>query len=82
MNCRELSEFLSDYVSGELATGVAAEFEGHLGRCPDCLVFVEQYRTTVRLSADAYSDPPPRIPEDLVEAILTALQKSTRVDPA
>ena len=82
MNCRELSDFLSDYVAGDLPLAVSAEFEGHLGRCPDCCVFVAQYRSTIHLCAAAYSDPPPRLPEDLVKAILAALEKSGRIDPA
>ena len=77
MNCRELSEFLSDYMAGELPSEVSAEFEGHLTRCPECHLFLEQYRTTIRLSAAAYGDAPPKLPEDLVQAILAALQKST-----
>jgi anti-sigma factor RsiW len=77
MNCRELSDFLSDYVSGELPAEVSTEFEGHLTRCPECHLFLEQYKTTIHLSVAAYGDPPPGLPEDLVRAILAALQKAT-----
>jgi anti-sigma factor RsiW len=77
MNCRELSEFLSDYVSGELPTTVSTDFEGHLNGCPECHIFLEQYRATIHVSTAAFNDPPPKMPEDLVRAILAALQKST-----
>jgi anti-sigma factor RsiW len=77
MNCRELSDFLADYVAGDLPTAVTTEFEGHLGACPECHLFLEQYKTTIHLSVGAYGDAPPKLPEDLVRAILAALQKST-----
>jgi anti-sigma factor RsiW len=78
MNCRELTDFLSDYVAGDLPTTVSADFEGHLGRCPECHLFLDQYRTTIRLSASAYAEPVPHpLPDDLVRAIMAALGKST-----
>jgi anti-sigma factor RsiW len=77
MNCRELSDFLCDYVSGELPTEVSAEFDVHLGRCPDCHRFVEQYRVTIHLCCEAYENTvPPSLPEDLVKAILNSLSKA------
>ena len=81
MTCRELSEFLADYVAGELPTAVSAEFNGHLGRCPECHLFVEQYRVTVHLCCEAYEDTvPPALPEDLVHAILVSLAKTANAD--
>ena len=78
MNCRELTDFLSDYVAGDLPTEVSTEFEGHLHACPECHLFLEQYKTTIHLSVAAYRDAAPaKLPEDLVRAILAALQKST-----
>jgi anti-sigma factor RsiW len=77
MNCRQLTEFLSDYVAGELPNAVSVEFEGHLTACPECHLFLEQYRATIILSAAAFNDAPPQLPEDLVRAILAALQKSS-----
>ena len=81
MTCRELAEFLSDYVGGELPTEVSAEFDGHLSRCPDCHLFVEQYRVTVHLCCEAYENTvPPALPEDLVHAILNSLAKTAKTD--
>lgn len=77
MNCRELSEFLADYISGELPPAVSADFERHLGRCGECHVFLEQYRATITMCAEAYREAPPRLPEDLVRAILAAMQKAS-----
>ena len=77
MTCRELSDFLSDYVAGELPVEVSAEFNGHLTRCPECHLFVQQYRVTIHLCCDASDDTiPPSLPEDLVHAILASLAKT------
>jgi len=77
MTCRELSDFLADYVAGELPVEVSGEFNGHLTRCPECHLFVEQYRVTIHLCCEAYDDPvPSSLPEDLVHAILTSLAKT------
>jgi hypothetical protein len=81
MTCRELAEFLADYVSGDLPGEVSREFDGHLKRCPDCHLFVEQYRVTVHLCCEAYSDAPRRpLPEDLVHAILASLAKAAKTE--
>lgn len=81
MTCRELSEFLADYVAGELPVAVSAEFNGHLRGCHECHVFVEQYRATVHLCCEAYEDTvPPSLPEDLVRAILASLAKTSSVE--
>jgi anti-sigma factor RsiW len=77
MTCRELSDFLADYVAGELPGEVSTEFTGHLARCPECHLFVQQYRVTIHLCCEAYDDTiPPSLPEDLVHAILASLAKT------
>ncbi len=77
MTCRELSDFLADYVAGELPGEVSAAFNGHLARCPECHLFVEQYRVTIHVCSEAYDDTiPPSLPEDLVHAILASLAKT------
>jgi anti-sigma factor RsiW len=74
MTCRELSEFLADYVAGELPEQVRGEFAAHLSRCPDCHAFVAQYRATIQMSSAAFDDVAPEgLPEDLVRAILASL---------
>lgn len=74
MTCRELSEFLADYVAGDLAAEVSADFAGHLGQCPDCHQFVEQYRATILLCGAAFTESSPPLPEDLVRAILASVK--------
>ena len=73
MNCREMTEFLLDYESGELPSDVRAHFEEHLRRCPECVCYMRSYQATVRAchEAAAPADLPP-LPDGLVRAILAA----------
>ena len=79
MTCRELTDFLYDYLDGNLAPAERARFEAHLGECPDCVTYLRSYRETVRLGKavcqadhDAIDD---EVPEELVEAILAARKR-------
>ena len=75
MTCRELAEFLIDYLSGELPSDVRAQFEYHLGECPDCVAYLDSYRRTIQLSKQSLVDPGeavPAMPDDLVRAILAS----------
>jgi anti-sigma factor RsiW len=71
-----MTEFLEDYVAGELPVEVLETFEGHIARCGDCHVFLSQYRTTIRAEVVAFNEPAPPLPEALVNAIMAALQKT------
>ena len=73
MTCRELIEFLHDYLSGELPEAERVEFERHLGLCVACRNYLQTYEQTIRLGKAACAGPhPPPMPEELVAAILAA----------
>jgi anti-sigma factor RsiW len=74
LTCRELADFLGDYVSGELSPEVRMVFEEHLAECPDCVTYLRTYEDAIRLARNAVgSDPvPPTVPAELVQAILAA----------
>ena len=84
MTCREFVEFLSDYLEGELPDDQAVVFEEHMRLCPPCIEFLESFQTTVRLGIDvcrcSESEPPPDVPERLVQAILEARRSSAKED--
>jgi len=74
LTCRELTEFVADYLAGELAPKRRALFEEHLGECPECYAYLRSYAGTMRLAKNAYHDEPApaEVPERLVRAILAA----------
>ena len=79
MTCRDLVEFLMDYLSGELPTGQRTAFDEHLGACPECVAYLKIYQETVQLGKDVFKHPdeqvPDEVPDELVQAILAARRK-------
>ena len=73
MTCREITEFVADYLDGSIAPLVRRQFEAHLEVCPDCVNYLRQYRDTVRLTASAGDmEVVWGMPEELVRAIVLA----------
>ena len=78
MTCRELVEFLADYLAGELAPEVRHVFETHLADCPECATYLRGYADAIRLaraSAETDDAVPAEVPERLVQAILAARRR-------
>ena len=82
MICREAVEFLMEYLSGELQHDQRLAFESHLEACPECVVYLQSYKETVKLGKAAFNHPDERVPDDvpeeLVHAILAARRKRQR----
>jgi anti-sigma factor RsiW len=76
VTCREFSDFILDYLSGELGDDVKARFERHLSRCPHCPEYLHQYEDAIRAGRTAFgaleADVPKEVPEELIAAILAA----------
>jgi anti-sigma factor RsiW len=76
MTCRELADFLMDYLNEDLTAEVRAAFDRHLALCPNCVAYVKTYRTTIELGrrafADDEADAGTEVPDELVRAILAA----------
>jgi anti-sigma factor RsiW len=82
ITCKELVDFLGEYVEGALSAAQLAEFHRHLAVCPSCIHYVESYKTTRLLGKAAFCDAsrpdepaPADVPEDLIRAILAARKK-------
>jgi anti-sigma factor RsiW len=56
--CRDAVEMVNDYLEGTLPSRDRRRLEIHLADCPHCTAFLEQIRTTVRLTERL-------VPEDL-----------------
>ncbi|HJR59431.1 MAG TPA: zf-HC2 domain-containing protein [Vicinamibacterales bacterium] len=74
MTCRELADFIADYLSGALPIDVQARFEHHLTLCPDCVNYLAAYQATVELNRRAFAaaEAAADAPEDLIKAILAS----------
>jgi anti-sigma factor RsiW len=48
-HCLKILERLSAYLDDELSDDICSEVRAHLGHCPNCEVFLDSLRQTVRL---------------------------------
>ena len=80
LTCRECVEFLMDYLDQTLEADVRATFERHLTACPNCVRYLESYRTTTKVCKKAFDagerDGVTPVPEELIQAILAARPKA------
>jgi predicted anti-sigma-YlaC factor YlaD len=63
-----------DYLDGALRLGNRLSFTAHIALCSDCRRYIDTYRRTIALGRAAIvaAEPPPQVPEELVEAILAS----------
>ena len=80
LTCRECVEFLMDYLDQTLDADVRATFERHLTACPNCVRYLESYKTTTTVCKKAFEpregESAPAVPEELIQAILAARRDS------
>jgi anti-sigma factor RsiW len=77
MTCREIYDFLDDYLESGLPESTRREFASHLDRCESCRRYLATYVKTKdvaiaaerALDRDAAPAPPP---EELIQAVLDA----------
>jgi hypothetical protein len=75
LTCRELIDFLDDYVADALPLSQRALFDDHLGRCAACVRYLRGYQGTLRAVALGFAPDagaPAEVPDELVAAILAA----------
>lgn len=82
ITCRELADFIAEYLDGTLPLAMRREFERHLVECPSCVAYVESYRRTIQMGKTAMhsaADPVTGdVPEGVVRAILAACNAPDR----
>lgn len=80
ITCREVIDFLDAHLDGTLAERERAVLAVHLGVCPECRNFVENYAATRRLARAACDEAAPEnlppLPDSLAQAILAARRGS------
>ena len=78
MTCRQLVDFLAEYVADGLEVSERTAFAAHLADCPACADYVRSYRDTIALAKDAARDDEAAVaamPPELVDAILDAARR-------
>lgn len=80
ITCRELIEFIAEYLEDRLPTEARREFERHLTVCPSCVNYLDAYRQTISLGKAALAPTEDRAvaPDGLLKAIKAARQGSNR----
>jgi anti-sigma factor RsiW len=66
--CREIVELVTAYLEDALDPAHRERFEEHLVFCDGCGNYLEQLRTTVRLSSHARQELPAELEAQLLEA--------------
>jgi anti-sigma factor RsiW len=76
ITCRELIEFLMDYLDGALSAERRAEVDRHLAVCPSCVEYMRSYQEAVKMGKVSMraddSAAPGDVPEELLRAVLGA----------
>ena len=54
--CQQAVELVTDYLEGTLSRRDRRRFEAHLKNCPNCSAYLEQIRTTIRLTGSIEPD--------------------------
>jgi anti-sigma factor RsiW len=75
LTCKELTELITDYLEGRLPPADYQRFENHLTICPDCVAYVDQMRTTIKILGEK---PRPEIPEVIKGDLLHAFREWKR----
>jgi anti-sigma factor RsiW len=78
MPCQELVEVITDYLEGALSREDRRRFDEHLAGCSGCRAYLEQMRTTIRLTGALKTD---SIPEGVRERLLAAFRDWNRGPP-
>ncbi len=55
-SCSDIVRLLVDFLEHKLPADVHADLEGHLARCPRCLVQLKTYQSTVALLRSVRED--------------------------
>jgi predicted anti-sigma-YlaC factor YlaD len=67
LSCQEVVEILNDYLEGAIPAADRARIEQHLAECEGCDNYLEQLRTTIRLTGSLSEQ---SIPPEVMASLL------------
>ena len=83
MTCRRAVELLLDYVANDLPADQRSLLEGHFQHCPPCLIYLETYQVTIRLTRQLPREAP--LPAEmelrLIETLRSVQAQERRANP-
>jgi predicted anti-sigma-YlaC factor YlaD len=75
LTCREVVELVTDYLEGALPDADRARFEEHLAGCEGCSIYLDQVKTTIRVTGRLDED---SIPAEHLERLTRAFRNWRR----
>lgn len=70
--CREVVELVTRYLEGAMPADERARFEAHIGVCPNCARYLEQFRQTIAATGRLREDD---VAPEAKEALLAAFRE-------
>ncbi len=75
LTCRQVEEFLMDYLEERLGFWKTLQFRVHLLMCPNCSKYFQEYKNTIALGKTLFENPDNeaagKVPDELLEAIMS-----------
>jgi len=71
LNCRELEDFLDDYIDGNLPASVRRKVYLHLLACGDCRSYISAYKRSIEMGKALCDKLDSEVPEDVPEELIT-----------
>lgn len=71
IQCREVVELVTNYLEGSLKPADRERFESHLGACPHCTRYMEQFRQTIAATGKLREED---VAAEAKEALLSAFR--------
>jgi len=81
VTCKDLADFLDEYIADTMPAVRRTLVEEHLAACPDCQHYLASYRETVRLGKVAFARTDDPVPASVPEGLLAALRASRQPRP-
>ena len=67
LNCKQLTELVTDYLEHKMSLGDRLRFQMHLGMCKHCRAYLRQMKLTIETLGHL---PPEPIPDDVRRDLL------------
>ena len=75
--CKQITDWVFDYLDDKLSPNVKRDFQQHLRICPDCVKFLDTYKKTVSVIRSVRPEEiPPRVRNNILDFLRGRMRKS------